>query len=1215
MKGRIALLGGLLLLSSLAVIGNAQPDASTDADVVTSDEVPQFKDVADERGLDFECKSWNKEIGLQPRFFLDAFFCGGPAIADYNGDGHLDVFFPNERFTNTTLNEEQNPQDRLYLNEGDGKFRDVTGLMDMDARGNAMAAAPVDHDGDGDLDLYVANYPTHNAGLDSPATTFYENTGEGFEKVDKPGLRTATRSGYDDSQFGSATAIADYDRDGDMDIYRGNYAKHRLPDGMPEALQETEPDSNNLYENNGDGTFTEATFETGASQERGRTFAVNFVDLDEDGWLDLYVANDENPNELYLNRPDPDGTSIHDRVFVDRSLASGADDERGSMCSEPADFDNDGHVDLYMTHYEDEVNGYHLGNGDGTFETRDTLGDLDESFHMLGWGCPGVDVDNDADKDLFVANAHMTPTGGEFFHPDDPADDNGYALPNQLYLNTLRETGTQSFEEVSKKAGDGFDQRRSTSGAEAADLDRDGHREIVAVNNNAEKPAYLDDDSRDAGSYLNVDLASSADNEHAIGARITVEAGGITQTEQRVTGSSMASGSVTPTHFGLDDASGPAQVTVEWPDGTESTHTVDVNQHVRIVQGDGVQHDTLAPTPTLTVDGEPAADGWHTADEVTVEIDATDSDGTLDSIVYRVDDGPLQAYDGPFTIDEDGAHEITVMTEDEAGNEAWFPYRVALDTDDPTAEITHPEEDEIRVQETGVDHPGDETVQAGPIGTQDRKLGYADGVVEGNAHETARQTGFDVPYPTSTREALAGTAGSDGHTDYRVDASDVTSGVDRVRFTVDGQTRHVDDDAPYTWDADLRGLDTGEHTVRAIAVDAASRSTVDEQTVHVVPTSAHGAQTSTDEAQAVADDPETAAEPAGEPAPETVDREALVEPLLEGIPTDPVEMAEPSEEEHFFETGQEPNPTRVGSYLPANERDAPIWRQFSFISDDQGGTVGQYVVMNPDTFLTSPEKSEIYQFPACQSLDPVLADPLVKPRPSGGEPVEWDRPTRKIVNVQLETGCEVQPESVDEIDELAVDKTHTNLHVNAPKLPESVEDMSPKELFNAPPYRPQIDAYQDGEAVEFITWEADWMHPWIGTNFPGENDVLIVSPSPTFRPDFTIFNVNVGGPNHPEFQKYSPIWNARCIVPYDNQKCMIGVNERAGFGQPRTSFEAHNLDVNDDGESDVRARSPNTFTHVNCPFVAVDQTSDDYIQPHEEIHFPNLWVNGPVFVN
>lgn len=1182
----------LALVPLAGSTGTAPADSS--AEVSASTGPVDYVDVAEDVGLDFICEAWNKEIGLSPRFFVDAFFCPSPVVADVNGDGYEDLFFPNQRYTDARLNEIHDPHDRLYLNQGDGTFREVTGLVGFQDAGLSMAGAALDHDADGDLDIYVANYPASETVLESPSTTFYENNGDGTFTASVPeGLETRPVDGEPDAMFGSAVAVTDYDGDGDVDVYRGNYAEYALSDGMPANLQHTTPETNLLFENDGDGTFSDVTLATGASQQPGRTFAVNFVDLDEDGWPDLYVANDENPNEVYLNRPDDDGNRVFEKTF------SGAEDARGAMCSTTADFDNDGHLDLYMTHYEDETNGYYLGNGDGTFTDAGTLGDLDEaSYHLLGWGCPALDADNDGDRDLFVANGHMTPTGGEFLHPDDPRDDNGYALPNQLFLNTLADTGTHSWDEVSDAAGSAFDPRRSTSGAEAVDLDRDGVQEIVTVNNNDATAGLLDNQAAPDHAWLSIDLRASGANTHAIGALVQVTTDEVSLVDHRTTGGSLASGSVAPLHFGLGTSSGPAEVTVDWPDGTASNHTVDLDQHVRIEQDAGVVHDTRAPRADVAYDGTPGEGNWFTSEQVTVTLTAEDpgpdASGT-NEIRYALDDGPLQAYEGPFTFTEPGLHTLRVVTEDAAGNSGWFPYQLGIDTEVPNATIAEPGEGTITVQQRSFPTDGDDTWITAPRATRTDALAYTDDVLEGWAHETARRTGLEPVYPASLEEALAGTAGSDGHTTVSVNASDATGGPDKAVFFLDGEERHTDEAAPFTWDGDLRGLETGEHTLRVVVHDRAGMTDEDTRTVKIVPTSPDGGE-------------RTAEEPPSpdelQPTPNDAPNVGI-EHLLSPVPEDPLRTASDDGDRHWF--------NGAGSYLPANERDAPIWRQLNFISDDEGGTVGQYVVLNPDTFLTSPEPSNVYQFPDCQSLDPVLDPPLMQPRPPGGEPVAWDRPMRQIVNVHLSTGCEQQPTSVDEVASLAEAMAETGLWVNAPKLPERVADWPDEELFNAPPYRPRIDAFQDGQPVQFITYEASWIEPWVGTNMPGDQDVFILSTSSTFRDDFTLFNVNIGAPNHESFREYSPVWRGNCIVAEDNKKCMISVNQRAGFEQCRTVAEC--LAMTSTSGTPTQVIAPNTFTHINCPYVAIDTNGNDFVEPHEELFFPNLWVDGPVIVS
>jgi cellulose synthase/poly-beta-1,6-N-acetylglucosamine synthase-like glycosyltransferase len=170
-------------------------------------------------------------------------------------------------------------------------------------------------------------------------------------------------------------------------------------------------------------------------------------------------------------------------------------------------------------------------------------------------------------------------------------------------------------------------------------------------------------------------------------------------------------------------------------------------------------------------------------------------------------------------------------------------------------------------------------------------------------------------------------------------------------------------------------------------------------------------------------------------------------------------------------------------------------------------------------------------------------------------------------------------------------------------------------LFNGPPFRPRVNAWLDGTPVKFITYEASWMPSWIGTNFPAEQaEVFIISYEAVFRQGFTILNIAGGAPHSTTFQKYSPMWRAHCIVDAVNQKCGISVNQYVpGYFQCKTEASCLRM-VNTATGFQVLDIKPSTFSHINCPMVAVDLDGDNYIAPHEEMVFPNLWVSGPVTV-
>lgn len=303
----------------------------------------------------------------------------------------------------------------------------------------------------------------------------------------------------------------------------------------------------------------------------------------------------------------------------------------------------------------------------------------------------------------------------------------------------------------------------------------------------------------------------------------------------------------------------------------------------------------------------------------------------------------------------------------------------------------------------------------------------------------------------------------------------------------------------------------------------------------------------------------------------------------------------------------------VGSWSPASTYDAPIFRQFAFVE----GRVTQYHVLSPETFFMDAHHSHIYQFPDCLTLKPVLEKHSPVPG-DGGFWGEHDAPTREIVNVLLGSGCTVQPRSIAEIHALSGQMVETGLFVNAPVLPAHIQDLPDNQLYTGPPFKPRIQAWQEGVAVKFITYEASWLHPWVGINWPGEDgtsaDVFMISYGAFFRPDFTIFNTAAGTPMDPtSFQKYSPMWRANCIVDHDNPKCMISVNKRdPAYYQCRSAGEC--LAMKNSLGNRVDTRLAATFTHINCPMVAVDLDANDYIDATEELVFPDFWVNGPVIV-
>jgi hypothetical protein len=295
----------------------------------------------------------------------------------------------------------------------------------------------------------------------------------------------------------------------------------------------------------------------------------------------------------------------------------------------------------------------------------------------------------------------------------------------------------------------------------------------------------------------------------------------------------------------------------------------------------------------------------------------------------------------------------------------------------------------------------------------------------------------------------------------------------------------------------------------------------------------------------------------------------------------------------------------ASSHIPANGYDAPIFRQFAFVE----GVVTQYHVLKPNIFVTDNGKTRIYQFPQCPSLQPVLQAHTVP---------GVDAPTRQVVDVTLRSGCSIQPRSEADVLALAgvgaMTGVGTNkvgaiversLWVNAPKIPARIADLPDDKLFNAPPYRPRITAWEEGQQVKFITYEASWYPSWLGTNFPAQDaDVFIISYAPIFQEGFTILNVAAGTPHHTTFRAYSPIWKANCIVKSEDPRCEVSVHQPE-YEQCFSVAECASMEG-------VEIIAHPMVSHINCPMVSVDLDRDRHIAPHEELLFPDLWVHGPV---
>jgi hypothetical protein len=490
----------------------------------------------------------------------------GVVIFDYDGDGDEDVFFVDSGVLPGYQGEP--PRSLLFRNEG-GRFVDVTDGSGLSVAAYGMGATAGDVDSDGDLDLYVTAFGPNQ---------LFQNRGDGtFEDVTE-------RAGVGDRMVGASAAFADVDRDGDLDLYLANYVTFTVAGNVrcgnqargirtychPDAY-DGQPDRffrNRWAETGGDAgtaTFEDATAAAGLDRsstgEPGKGLGVLFSDFDEDGWPDLYVANDMTANFLFRNRG-PDGrggVTFEEVALLSGTALNDRGDPEASMGLDAGDLDGDGAPEIMATHMDDQTNAVYGQLGPWLFSDRRYPTRLAEpSVGKVGFGVVFADLDHDADLDVAVANGHI-------IHNIELLDDSTtYKQANQVFENT----GDGRFRDVT---GSGMERVvRASRGMAAGDLDGDGDLDLV-VNNSDDHAEAWENVTAETGGWLRVELARSTGNRFAIGARVTAEIatpdGRVRQRREVRTASSYMSQNALSLHFGLGGASRVERLVVRWPDG------------------------------------------------------------------------------------------------------------------------------------------------------------------------------------------------------------------------------------------------------------------------------------------------------------------------------------------------------------------------------------------------------------------------------------------------------------------------------------------------------------------------------------------------------------------------------------------------------------------------------------------------------------------------
>ena len=573
------------LASSLSLLGERLLPQGMSRRVATPEARPAFSG----RPFDAHFVDVAYEAGLRApviyggvdskKYILEATGCGC-AFFDYDNDGWLDIFL----LSGTRLDgDPPGATNRLYKNNRDGTFTDVTHQAGLTSTGWASSVCVGDFNNDGFEDLFCTFFGQNR---------LYRNNGDGtFTDVTKSaGLSTGS------PRWGAGCCFLDYDRDGFLDLFVANYVQFSLehaptpgqsvncnwkgvpvecgPRGLPTGVH-------TLYHNNGDGTFSDVTQKAGISKA-GDTYGMTVVsaDLDEDGWPDIFVACDSTASLLFMNN--------HDGTFREEGILRGvalSDDglEQAGMGVGISDYDLDGHLDLFA----DDTCGLYHNDGKGVFDEVTRAAHIAVETRYVCWGTGIVDLDNDGYPDIFLVTGNVYPEVERKFPR--------YA--NKTPRAVFRNLGNRTFEELVHEAGPGVAAAHSSRGCAFGDFDNDGDLDILILNMN-EPPSLLRNDLKETHNWLKIKLYGEQSNRSAIGARVLVRYGDKTHAQTVLSQSSFYSCNDSRMHFGLG-AHRAVDIDIHWPNGLhEQFKNIPANQLISFREGLGIVPSKGWPSPS-----------------------------------------------------------------------------------------------------------------------------------------------------------------------------------------------------------------------------------------------------------------------------------------------------------------------------------------------------------------------------------------------------------------------------------------------------------------------------------------------------------------------------------------------------------------------------------------------------------------------------------------